>query len=66
VEGKTIVFVQHAAGEFEPQTVKIGRKDPQNVEILQGLSLGQTYVSENAFALKAQLQKGEFDSGHHH
>lgn len=66
VEGKTLVFVQHGAGKFEPQVVKIGRKDPQNVEILQGLSLGQTYVSKNAFVLKAQLQKGEFSEGHSH
>ncbi|MDQ7089457.1 MAG: efflux RND transporter periplasmic adaptor subunit [Methylococcales bacterium] len=66
LEGKTVVFVQHADGEFEPQTVKIGRKDSQQVEILEGLSMGQTYVSKNSFVLKAQSQKGEFSEGHSH
>ena len=66
VEGQTMVFVQHEDGGFEPQAVQTGRRDFQQVEILQGLKLGQTYVSENAFSLKAQLQKGEFGEGHSH
>lgn len=66
VEGQTVVFVQHAEDDFEPQAVKVGRKDRQQVEILQGLKAGQTYVSQNAFTLKAQLQKGEFGEGHSH
>jgi cobalt-zinc-cadmium efflux system membrane fusion protein len=66
VEGQTIVFVQHEDGDFEPQAVQTGRRDHQRVEILQGLKSGQTYVSQNAFAMKAQLQKGEFGEGHSH
>ncbi|MCF6250162.1 MAG: efflux RND transporter periplasmic adaptor subunit [Methylococcaceae bacterium] len=66
IEGQTIVFVQHEDGDFEPQEVQTGRKDFQQVEIIHGLKPGQTYVSQNAFSLKAQLQKGEFGEGHHH
>ena len=66
VEGQTIIFVQHEDGDFEPQAVQTGRRDFQQVEIIQGLKLGQTYVSQNAFSLKAQLQKGEFGEGHSH
>jgi cobalt-zinc-cadmium efflux system membrane fusion protein len=66
VEGQTIVFVQHEDGDFEPQAVQTGRRDFQQVEITQGLKPGQTYVSQNAFSLKAQLQKGEFSEGHSH
>ncbi len=66
LEGKTVVFVRHEDGDFEPQPVQTGRRDFKNVEILQGLKPGQTYVSQNAFSLKAQLQKGEFGEGHHH
>ncbi len=66
VEGKTIVFVQHEDGGFEPQPVQTGRRDFQQVEIIQGLKRGQTYVSQNAFSLKAQMQKGEFGEGHSH
>ncbi len=66
VEGKTIVFVQHEDGGFEPQAVQTGRRDFQQVEIIHGLKQGQTYVSQNVFSLKAQLQKGEFGEGHSH
>ncbi|HFD12256.1 MAG TPA: efflux RND transporter periplasmic adaptor subunit [Crenotrichaceae bacterium] len=66
IEAETIVFVQHEDGDFEPQAVQTGRRDHQSVEILQGLKPGQTYVSQNAFALKAQMQKGEFGEGHSH
>lgn len=66
VEGQTVVFVQHEEGEFEPQAVKIGRSDYLHVEILQGLKTGQTYVSQNAFVLKAQSQKASFGHGHSH
>ncbi|MCK4493479.1 MAG: efflux RND transporter periplasmic adaptor subunit, partial [Methylococcales bacterium] len=64
--GKKIVFVQHKKGEFEPQEVIIGRKNKNSVEIIKGLTLGQTYVSEKAFVLKAQMQKGHFGHGHSH
>lgn len=63
---QNIVFVQHADGEFEPQMVKLGRKDQQQVEILHGLRAGQTYVSRNAFVLKAYSQQATFDDGHGH
>ena len=66
VDGQTIVFVQHEDGDFEPQAVQTGRRDFQQVEIIQGLKRDQTYVSQNAFSLKAQVQKGEFGEGHSH
>ena len=66
VAGKSMIFVQHAEDDFEPQEVILGRRDHQQVEILQGLKIGQTYVSENAFTLKAQMQKGQFGDGHQH
>lgn len=66
VEGQTTVFVQHEEGDFELQAVQTGRSDFRQVEIIRGLKLGQTYVSQNAFSLKAQLQKGEFGTGHGH
>lgn len=66
IDGQTIIFVEHEPGEFEAQPVVLGRRDFKQVEILQGLKPGQTYVSHNAFALKAQLQKGSFGHGHSH
>ncbi len=66
INGETIVFIQHEDGDLEPQVVQTGRRDFQNVEILQGLTAGQGYVSQNAFTLKAQMQKGSFGHGHSH
>jgi len=66
IDGKKVVFIQHEDGDFGAQVVSLGRQDYRQVEILTGLQEGQTYVSENAFTLKAQLQKGEFGEGHHH
>jgi len=66
IEGTPMVFIQHEPGKFEPQVVQTGRRDHQQVEILQGLNAGQIYVSENAFVLKAQSQKSSFGHGHSH
>ncbi|MCA1765118.1 MAG: efflux RND transporter periplasmic adaptor subunit, partial [Desulfobulbaceae bacterium] len=64
-EGRQVLFVQTEEG-FEPMPVEIGRKNGKSVEILSGLAAGQTYVSEGAFTLKAQLSKGAFGDGHNH
>ncbi len=66
IAGKNIIFIQLDDGDFAPKPVQIGHKGQQKVEILQGLNPGQTYVSQNAFVLKAQMQKGEFGEGHSH
>ncbi len=60
-----VVFVQTPEG-FEPQLVKIGRSDSEHVEIVSGLEAGQTYVTANAFTIKAELGKGSFGDGHGH
>lgn len=66
LEGRTAVFIQQDDGSFEPQPVTLGRRNQHRAEVLRGLRAGQTYVSRNAFALKAQMQKGEFGGHHHH
>ena len=65
LENGPAVFVQHE-DRFEPSLVKIGQADAKQVQILDGLKAGQIYVSTNAFALKAQMQKGAFGDGHNH
>lgn len=64
-EDRTVLFVQTGEG-FVPQPVEIGRRNTTSVEILAGLAAGQTYVSEGAFTLKAQLSKSAFGDGHNH
>ena len=65
LEDQTVVFVQEADG-FEPRPVRLGRRDEKNVEVIEGLHAGETYVSENAFTLKAQMSKSAFGDGHAH
>lgn len=64
-EDGPVVFVQEGE-EFEPRPVKLGRQNSQFVEVLSGISAGETYVAEGAFTLKAQLSKANFGEGHGH
>ncbi len=59
------VFVQTEEG-FEPREVELGKFHRTRVEIVSGLQPGETYVSEGGFTLKAELGRGEMDSGHSH
>ncbi len=65
VEDRTVVFVQEG-DEFKARPVQLGRTDTHRVEIVQGLEPGETFVSKNAFTLKAQMSKSAFGGGHAH
>ncbi len=62
-EGKPSVFLRTDEG-FKPVPVTAGRGTQTHVEIVEGLTPGQPYVSEGAFLLKATLEKGAL--GHEH
>lgn len=63
--GETVVFAPEDDG-FEAHEVRLGRRGPDFVEIVSGLEAGDALVVEGAFALKAEMQKGEFGDGHAH
>jgi cobalt-zinc-cadmium efflux system membrane fusion protein len=63
VDGRTVVFVQDEHG-FEPRPVTLGRQNEDYVEITEGLSLGEKYVAENAFLVKAELGKATAEHAH--
>ncbi|WP_439637716.1 efflux RND transporter periplasmic adaptor subunit [Oceanicaulis sp.] len=65
LEGETVVFIPEG-DRFEARPVRLGRRGPDYVEIVAGLAVGDALVVEGAFALKAELQKGEFGDGHAH
>ena len=44
---KHFVFVQGAAGVFEPREVELGFEGPKQVLIVKGLAAGESVVSEN-------------------
>ena len=51
---------------FAPQPVSLGLHGETHVEILEGLSVGDQYVSQGGFTLKAELGKEAFGDGHGH
>jgi cobalt-zinc-cadmium efflux system membrane fusion protein len=65
IDNQTVVFVETEEG-FEPQPVTLGRANHTSVEVVAGLSLGQRYVADGSFVLKAQLAKGDFGDDHGH
>ncbi|MDA9403159.1 efflux RND transporter periplasmic adaptor subunit [Bradyrhizobium sp. CCBAU 45389] len=56
VDGRKAVFVRSKDG-FEKRDVVLGRRDGPVVEIVSGLSAGETVASSNTFSLKAELSK---------
>ncbi len=65
IENQPHIFVKVKEG-FESKAVKFGRSNETHVEIISGLELGEKYVSQGGFVLKAEMQKGGFDHGHSH
>lgn len=59
VEDRESIFVKTKDG-FVPRKVKLGQKDSNSAEVLDGLKAGETFVSKGAFHLKAELLKGTF------
>ncbi len=64
-EDKSVVFVR-SEGKFIPAEVKIADRNDSHVVIKEGLELGQEYVAEQGFTLKAELSKSSFGHGHSH
>ena len=67
LEGETVVFIPEGDA-FESVPVVLGRSNGTHVEIETGLSQGEQYVAEGAFALKAETVTSGLDShaGHGH
>ncbi|MCP2620170.1 efflux RND transporter periplasmic adaptor subunit [Candidatus Aminicenantes bacterium AC-334-K16] len=63
-EEKPVVFIKEGH-EFRPVPVKLGKANEHVVEILAGLKIGQEYVTNNAFTLKAELSKAKFSEHVH-
>jgi cobalt-zinc-cadmium efflux system membrane fusion protein len=60
IDGAPTVFVLSEQG-FVAQPVETGKRDAKSVEIVAGLRAGQRYAAQNAYVLKAELEKGSAD-----
>jgi len=63
LQNTDVVFVK-IGNQYEATPVKLGEKDNNWVEIVSGLTAGQTYVSDNSFFIKADL--GKSGASHEH
>lgn len=61
LENKTVIFVREGTDKLEARPVELGESDPKHVEVKAGLSVGERYVAENSFVVKAEMGKGEAD-----
>ena len=64
IDNKPAVFVKNEKG-FQPQFVHLGRTNKTGAEIVSGLEVGQVYVVEGGFALKAEMEREAFAEGGH-
>ncbi len=56
-QGRTFVFVQRSANEYEVREVQIGESNGTLISILDGLNEGEPVVTHGAFVLKSELLK---------
>ena len=63
LEGRVSVFVDEGKA-LDARPVKIGRNDGNVVEILAGLTEGETVVGDGSFVLKAEMGKGKAEHDH--
>ncbi len=60
------VFVPKDPGHFETRAVGRGRELGAEVEVLSGLTVGETVVVDGAFLLRAEAEKQEGGGDEHH
>jgi cobalt-zinc-cadmium efflux system membrane fusion protein len=55
-EGDTVVFIREGK-RYAPRPVKLGQKDANNAQVLEGLEGGEDIVVEQSYLIKADLEK---------
>ena len=62
---RNTVFVERAAGVFEPREVEIGRRLGDRIEIARGLSSGERIIVSGTFLLDSETRMKRHDQPHH-
>ena len=58
-----VAFERTSPTEFVPRKLRLGYDTGEYYEVLQGLSGGETVVTQGSFLLKTELQKGSIGAG---
>jgi cobalt-zinc-cadmium efflux system membrane fusion protein len=66
VRGKPVAFVREDERVFVPRELELGRDSGPYIEVVAGLSEGETVVTDGGFYLKSTLLKEEMGEGHAH
>ncbi|HWQ54337.1 MAG TPA: efflux RND transporter periplasmic adaptor subunit [Bryobacteraceae bacterium] len=61
--GRAVTFVKSADGGFAERVLELGARSGEWVEVVAGLTAGETVVTEGSFLLKSEARKSEL--GHH-
>lgn len=59
----TVVYAQ-IGEEYEVRMLELGRQDDEWIEVLGGLEAGTTYVTENSYVIKADIEKSGASHDH--
>ena len=59
----TVVFAK-VENIYEVRMLKLGRRTPEWTEVFGGLELGEVYVSDNAFLIRADMEKSGASHDH--
>lgn len=68
LDEKSVVFVVEGKNKFKPVEIITGDSDQKQIQVLEGISLGDKYVSKGSFELKAKIVTSNLDAhaGHGH
>lgn len=64
--GADVVFFEEEPNHFEVRRIVTGVRFGGFVEVVEGIEEGIPVVSEGAFLLRSELEKGSFEAGHSH
>ena len=63
LDNSQVVFIQEG-NAFEARPVELGLTDGEFVEVLSGLSAGESYVVDNSYLIKADIEKSGAEHAH--
>ena len=58
-----VVFIR-SGDEYEFRPLTLGQRDAKNIEVLQGLKVGDEIVTEQSYLVKADIEKSGASHDH--